>query len=210
MRHSTTFICMIALGLPAVTHAQTTAQATTAPVTQPTTQAAAATAPVVEATPAPRSFSDRYGMLGERSIFLKERRRPRDDNDRTPSTSPAIVLTPEQQYILRGVVLENADLRAYLENIRTGEVTRVAPGANVARGQVMAIEADAIQFAYDGTTTWVEVGQDMTGGKAANVSGAVVTTAPATTGGAAVAPPASADQAAILERMRARRNRTGQ
>lgn len=217
-----------------------TAPAVRAPDTvsaAPSTTSVAAPAEPLQITSTPsstdvasaaRSYSEQYGMLGDRSIFLKDRRRPRAAN--LAESRPATPVVPEQQFVLRGIVLEDADLRAYIEDVRTNAVSRVEPGATIARGQVVEIQADAIRFAHDGATIWVEVGQDMTGHiQVASADDGVATATTTTTtttlmpgGGlagretrssppsaSATSQPAStADIAARIEALRARRARS--
>jgi hypothetical protein len=128
------------------------------------------------------SYSDRFGLLEDRNIFVRERT-SRRNGDRTsgPSTAPA-PRPPEERLVLTGIVIEDDGFRAYVENDR-GEVLRLAPGDKVARGHVVAFVLDAM--AYEATSTgnattaptttvsttaptpgnrvWVEIGFDLTG-----------------------------------------------
>jgi hypothetical protein len=152
--------------------------------------------------PVRESFTDRYGVIAQRNIFLRERTRPRDhsrDGGSATTRRAVTPLTPEQAYVLRGIVLEENDLRAYFEDKRTGEVTRVATGAGLAQGRVAEIQIDAVRFQNAGQLVWVEIGHDLTGSQSA--------------GGPAVAAPSIAPAAAgtdpslmsVEERMRQRR-----
>lgn len=179
-----------------------------AQTTQPTSFQPATAAPV-----APKqSFSERYGVLSDRNIFVSERRRPRPTNTR-PSTRSA---APET-FVIRGIVLEGEDLRAYVESSRGGSMIRLAPGDTLARGVVAEIQADAVLFGIDGQMTWIEIGHDLLSGKQAiavasatqpvvssDASGSVTTTAPTGT------PPAAETAGlSVEERLRLRGRRSG-
>ena len=125
-----------------------------------------------------QSYSERYSILEDRNIFLRDRSRRPGERDRSttqPSKRPL-----EESLVLRGIVLEDEGYRAYVEDTSREETHRLAPGDSLAHGRVGAITIDAI--AYDagsaGSTgspattnasatstqrTWVEVGYDLTG-----------------------------------------------
>ena len=115
--------------------------------TAPTSQSSSSTS----ASPSRRTgYSERYGLLEERNIFVRERatsrRSSRGGSD--SATTRSAPRPPEERFVLTGVVLEEDGYRAYIENDRR-EVLRLAPGDKVARGHVAAIMIDAI--AYDPT-----------------------------------------------------------
>ena len=148
-------------------------------------------------TTQPKSF-DAYNVIAQRNIFVRDRVRPPEPgrSRERPTSRPADApLTPQQAYVLRGIVLEEDDLRAYFEDKRTSEITRVATGALLADGRVAEILIDAVRFqnAAAGTMTWVEIGHDLTGTASASggaTSSSAVQSAPSA--------PVSADQAASL------------
>lgn len=111
------------------------------------------------------SYQDQYGLLSERNMFNRDRPRPRvRDNSRPISrpdtTSPQAV---ERAIVLRGVAIEDNELHAYLENSRTGQRFRVAPGDTLASGRVAEIAIDAVAYEVDGRTAWIEIGQNLSG-----------------------------------------------
>jgi hypothetical protein len=166
------------------------------------------------------SFNEEYGVLRDRNMFLQNRPRPRPTfSEPPPSTREAAPLAPERNFVLRGVVLEDADLRAYVEDAAAGRIVRLAPGDALARGHVTEIEVDAVHFERDGASIWIEVGQDFSGTRVAALPPPPPTlqpSAPATrpsigangatpTGGAAAAQPAGGGpNPATIERMRQR------
>ena len=108
---------------------------------------------------------EEYDSIVNRDMFLRDRQRPRD-----PSTQPTTMRAvetppdvPERRYVLRGIVIEDGQLRAYIESTRGG-VTRVAPGDSIATGHVIEIAIDAVAYAWpDGSVKWVEIGQNLEG-----------------------------------------------
>jgi hypothetical protein len=100
-------------------------------------------------------------------MFMRNRPRPRVRENRPISrpdtTSPQAI---ERSIVLRGVAIEDNELHAYLENSRTGQRFRVAPGDTLASGRVFEIAIDAIAYEADGRTAWIEIGQNLSGGRA--------------------------------------------
>ena len=97
------------------------------------------------------SYSDRYGLLEDRNIFVRERSSRRNGRDRSASTTQAAPRPPEEKFVLTGVVLEDEGYRAYVEDVERMQTLRLAPGDTIARGRVAAIMLDAI--AYEPTST---------------------------------------------------------
>jgi hypothetical protein len=114
---------------------------------------------------AQKSFND-YKVLWEQNMFVKDRRKPytatsrgsftRDGYDRPPRA-------PETLFALRGVVLEEGQFRAYLEDMTSGKMLRLNVGDAVAKGHIAEIEIDAIAYESNGQVTWVNVGTDLRG-----------------------------------------------
>lgn len=162
-------------------------------------------------------FGATYGVLAERNMFLKERKAPRPpgSSDRTRSTGPRedpnSPQARERQMVLRGVAIEENELHAYLENTRNNQIVRVAPGDKLANGTVADIAIDAIAYAADGKTAWVEIGQNLAGVHTAAGLATGGDGSPTTQGGggstAASSTPLPAEGGSLEERMRARRAR---
>lgn len=116
------------------------------------------------AAEAPRreSYADRYGPISEHNIFAKERpiRRPTE----TTRPSNASQRGPDEGLVLRGVVLDNdGSVRAYVEDLNSGKLLKLAPGDSVGRGKIAAIDFDAVSYERNGETVWVDAGADFTG-----------------------------------------------
>jgi hypothetical protein len=153
--------------------------------------------------------ANRYDVLVENNIFLKDRRaRPTTS---AASTQPAPrPLTPEQAVYLTGVIFEDGAFRAYFETLDGSPARRVSPGDAIAKGRVMEIQIDTVAYATpDGRITWVEIGHDLTGSTPAAGSGAVVAAPSGGGAGGGVTPsPAAPTDPALMsaaERMRLRR-----
>ena len=118
-------------------------------------------------TPKPVNYNEHYGVLSERNIFLKERGvKPRSAYSSTQSSySSSQYSKPplEAAYVLTGIVLEDGQYRAYVEDTSTGRVSRLAVGDPIARGHVMEIEIDAIAYDLNGQGTWITPGSDLRG-----------------------------------------------
>jgi hypothetical protein len=130
-----------------------------------------------QSTPAtrPPTYSERYGMLADHNIFVRDRTRiPHGgsggygggSSSTQPSTRPT-VRSPEEALALRGVVIEEGVLHAYVEDTNSYQMMRLGPGDPVARGRISAIDIDAVQYESNGHRAWIEIGQDFTGHPAA-------------------------------------------
>ena len=129
-------------------------------------------APTVRAAQVRVSYNDRYGVIEDRNVFVKDRSHiVRGGTTRPSSGNTGPKRTAEESFVLTGVVAEGKGYRAYVENIDTSNVLRLSPGDSLHKGKVGAIETDAI--AYDlagGQRIWVEIGSDLTGKPSAVLS----------------------------------------
>ena len=133
--------------------------------------------PAQSARPArPPSYSDRYSVLTQRNIFLKDRSRGGSRNGTTgPTTSSAASTqparrSPEETLLLRGIVVEQGEVRAYFEDVVNSRMVRVGQGETIARGRVASIDLDSVEYepAHVGSSapakrTFVLIGHDLTG-----------------------------------------------
>ena len=122
--------------------------------------------------PARPSYGDRYSVLSQRNIFLKDRSRGGSGNG--SSTNPSTSATthpsrrsPEESLLLRGIVIEEGEVRAYFEDVVNSTMVRVAEGDKLARGHVTTIDLDVVEYEPTGTNggkrTFVAIGNDLTG-----------------------------------------------
>jgi hypothetical protein len=188
-------------------------------------------APAPAPAPAKQNYNDRYGVLSEHNIFMQKRGiPPRPPYVPTTRTSDYTRPPAEATFVLTGIVLEEGQYRAYVEDTSTGRVIRLAVGDTVARGHVLEIAIDAIAYDLSGQGTWITIGSDLRGQPFAGFptalsrymaastnpsssggagGGGLTTTSPSALGGAGgVAPPALDPNTAGLsveERMRLRR-----
>jgi hypothetical protein len=120
-------------------------------------------------------YADRYSILTQRNIFLKDRSRgSRNGSDgrggngsTTQSSTQPSHRSPEETLLLRGIVIEQGEVRAYFEDIANSRMVRVAMGETVARGRITSIGLDAVEYETTGAggehRTFVAVGNDLTG-----------------------------------------------
>ena len=127
----------------------------------------------------PPSYSDRYAILSQRNIFLKDRSRGGSRNGSTTgptssSSSQSSHRSPEETLALRGIVVEQGEVRAYFEDTVNSRMLRVAVGETIARGRIASIGLDAVEYEHAATgsggtsstpaqRTVVAVGHDLTG-----------------------------------------------
>jgi hypothetical protein len=167
-------------------------------------------------------FGSEYGTIVEGNIFLKDRTPARPARTYEPTSRPTIPL--EQVFVIVGIVYEEGDYRAYLEDLRYNTVTRVSHGDSIANGTVEDIGIGGLVYISSSETRWVEIGQDLTGSYPRDMrapsgtvrgSGSSGDSSGGATEGATTAPAAPVDESTLSmqERMRLRRqqqlNRTG-
>jgi hypothetical protein len=191
----------------------------TAPTANPTAPTASATAPsagpaapapgVVRSPegPAPKEQDttkagngatgwDRYQILIKRNVFSKSRGREREEARIAAQKPPPP--KPEAETVLIGVAEKDGQLVAFLENTKTGAVQKVRKDDPVARGKVVAITLNSIEYECEGKTLVVGTGSNLEGG--APVKGGE----PGKTAASAAAP-GSGDAGSVLERLRRKR-----
>lgn len=165
------------------------------------------------------SFRDRYGLLSERDIFAKDRRRPYSrpsDSTSRPSFPSFTQRSPEQSMVLTGIVIEEGEWRAYFENLSAGSIVKARVGDPMARGHITDMQIDAVEYTQGLQSTWVEIGRDLTGVRVVATPTPVPGTE-ATAGGSATQPSGTAATGLdpnepgidIVERMRRRRLQQG-
>jgi hypothetical protein len=150
------------------------------------------------------NYRERYGVLAEHDIFMKDRR-PREPRRDAPRSAFA---TPEQAYVLTGIVFEDGEYHAYLEDLQHGTSMKVRIGDAVARGQVGDIQMDALQYTGPGSSTWVGIGNNLSGGEVESISDARISAAAASGGSStqlSTTMPANIANLSIEERMKLRR-----
>jgi hypothetical protein len=183
---------------------------------QPTTAPAA---PVPAPAPAPAApaaqgdeFAQRYALLADKNIFVRNRPPTRSITNRGPETPRRA----EEAFLLTGIAMQEGRHVAFIENTASGTTQRLLPGDPVAGGKVVAVEFDALEFEANGRTTRIGIGRNLLGDRFTPTSTAPgSTTAPAgANGGSAAAAPAAGAPAAPLpgdanlspeERMKLRR-----
>jgi hypothetical protein len=144
-------------------------------------------------TPRP-DYREKYSILTERNIFLKERRRPSQsdsrDRDRERERDRP---RPEQTLALTGIVEEEGEFRAYFENLASPSFVRVSVGEPIARGKITVITLDAVEYEQEGQRRIILIGQDLTGTTSVRASPVYSTS----TTGPTTGPSAGGDAAAL-------------
>ena len=166
---------------------------------------------------APGSSQDawaKYEIILERNIFSKQRvsRRQRQDRDRPRQV---VMPNPESYFRLRGVAQENGVFVAFLEDTRTNTVLKLRQGDQVARGVIIGLNLDSIEYKLDDNTTTVSMGHDLEGGLGAVTAGELMDWSQAAPAGQEQAPTQTetptGDEADIIKRlMEQRRQQLGQ
>ena len=161
----------------------------------------------------PARMEDDFKVLLERSIFARTGTAAAAARPASTSTAPAAPppLSPEQSVVFVGVLAQDNEYIAFAENQNTRQLMVLRTGDDVARGKIVAITLDTMAYGTGGNIKIVQLGQNLAGELVSSVldSGGSPTTGPAGAPGSAPrppSPPSSPEQAAILERLRQRRN----
>ena len=155
-----------------------------------------------------------YSIIVERNMFSRQRgpRQREDREDRRVREAPPAP-NPESYYVLRGIVQEDGNFTAFIEDTRRDDVLRLQPGQAVARGSVKSLDLDTLEYELGGQTVVVRIGQDLEGGQGAVTMAdllEVVEASPSTPAatqqeGSESTAPAAGDDADILRQMMQRR-----
>jgi len=151
---------------------------------------------------------DRYKVLAERNMFLRDRAAAQRAASRAAPVYP-----PEHFIVLTGIVRQGEEYIAFLEDTRSKATSRVGADGPAAQGRIVRVALDYVEYEKDGQTLKVEMGQSLEGGPpgrpaAPDTSAAAGAAADKSAG---TAPPAanagSEDENAVLERLRQRRQK---
>ena len=132
------------------------------------------------ARPGRQTYADRYSILTQRNVFLRDRTRGSSRSTTGPTTSTSSTQpsrrSPEETLLLRGIVVEQGEVRAYFEDVVNSRIVRVGQGDAIARGRIASIDLDIVEYEPTTTTggaagggaaapkrTFVVVGHDLTG-----------------------------------------------
>ena len=156
----------------------------------------------------------KYDIVLKRNMFSRQRVPFREEpiKEERPKPMP----NPESYFLLKGVVQENNQFIAFVEDKQTGSVLRLRQGDRVARGTIKSLTLDGIEYELADKTTLVSMGFDLEGRHGAVTAGDLAgytPTAAVAAPGATTSPPAApaADEAAILQRlMEQRKQQLGQ
>jgi hypothetical protein len=161
---------ILMLTLAASALALAAAPPTTAPSTAPSTASPPAVRPE-SAVSAPRAFPRDFDLLSQRNIFIKGRQTYSTGYEQRSfgppaSASVAVLSGPENSLIFNGVTLTESTAVAFIEDTSTNKVTIVKPGDLIARGKIISINLDSLDYQSEGgKTTRVMVGQNLAGGE---------------------------------------------
>jgi len=157
----------------------------------------------------------RYDIILKRNIFSRSRQPFRRERQVQEEPKQVVLPDPESYYILKGIVQEDSQFIAFVEDKRDGSILRLRAGDSIARGTVKALSLDTLEYQMAQEVTTVKLGSDLQGGYGAVTATdlmewsqtSTTTSPPAQTG----QPAPSADEADILKRlMEQRRQQLGQ
>jgi hypothetical protein len=181
---------------------------------EPNTAARNVGGAVTTSATAPQDGLAAYDIIRQRNIFSRQRIPPRPAGER--EAKPVVAPDPETFFLLRGIVQENSEFIAFIEDTQTGRVVRLRQNDSVARGVVKSLSLDSIEYQLGDKTIPVKIGFDLEGGHGTTVAGGTLdwpqNSAPAAQPAPTGQPQTpSSNEADILKRlMEQRRQQLGQ
>ncbi len=164
------------------------------------------------ATVNPNSWESFSNIILKRNIFSRTRMPYRERP--VVQEAPRVTRNPEAYYVLKGVVQENDQFIAFIEDTQGGTVLRLKRGDAVARGAIKTVTLDGIEYQMEDKTTVVRLGLDLEGGYGAMTTRQMVDLVTSTTPASSpsgTSAPASGDTGDILKRlMEQRKQQLGQ
>jgi hypothetical protein len=110
----------------------------------------------------PNSWAS-FDIILKRNIFSRQRTAPRPVSE-TVEASPRVLPNPESYYLLKGVVQQDDDFIAFIEDTQGGTVLRLRRGDPVARGTIKSLTLDGLEYQMESKTIVVQLGLDLEGG----------------------------------------------
>jgi len=104
---------------------------------------------------------EKYRLLADRNIFVRDRRAPRPAHH-GPS-GPAPTLDAGRHMVLTGTARQRDEFLAFFEDSRTGRTLWAQVGDSLLDGRIKAITLNGVEYESDGTTTMVKIGYSLTG-----------------------------------------------
>jgi len=111
-----------------------------------------------------------YRIILERNIFSRQRGPVRQPGEREEPREIAVP-NPESYFILKGIVQEDSEFIAFVEDTRSSQVLRLRQGNSVARGTIAALSLDSLEYELEGGKTTIRMGYDLEGGHGAVTAG---------------------------------------
>jgi hypothetical protein len=153
----------------------------------------------------------KYDIILTRNMFSRQRIPPRRPEDMVER--PKFIPNPESYFLLKGIVQENNQFIAFVEDKQTGVVLRLRQGDHVARGEVKSLTLDGLEYQFQDKATPVSMGFDLEGRHgavtASDLANFTPTATPAGSTSSGSSPAPSADEAEILKRLMEQRKQQG-
>jgi len=153
-------------------------------------------APPAVSPSAPPAQWESYRVLSERNMFMRNRARPwsgRLTSRVSVATAPG---TSDDRFVLTGIIQQGEDYVAFFEDPRAGKTTSLRLGDLIGRGQLTSITLDAVEYAYDGSTTKIAVGRNLAGASVSVARPTTIVTATSAPPAASLTAPAAPATAA--------------
>ena len=129
--------------------------------------AAAAAIALAAVWPAPAAEPadswQRYRILVDRNIFLRNRRRPQPRTIRSARWTQPTTTDTDGDLVLTGIARRDGTFVAFFEDLQTGLTIQVPTGRTVGKGKIAAISLNGVEYQRDGAVRSIEIGRRLTG-----------------------------------------------
>jgi hypothetical protein len=109
-----------------------------------------------------------YDIIRQRNIFSRNRVAYRPPDEAAPKP---VAPDPETYFVLRGVVQENNQFIAFIEDTQGGRFLRLRQNDSVARGVLKSLSLDSVEYQFGDKTITINIGSDLEGGRGAVATG---------------------------------------
>ena len=107
---------------------------------------------------------DRYRILVDRNMFLRDRSRARPVAAPRTAEAPPAPADSDQRLVLRGVARRDGVHVAFFENTRAETLVNVRAGDAIGQGRAKAIRIEGVEYERGGKVRTVLIGTTLAGG----------------------------------------------
>lgn len=144
------------------------------PAVKPSDDAPSAASPAQQTRAfKPRPLPPEYHVLLKRNLFFSGSKQ-----SQTAGRQQRGAATPEDAFVLRGIMHQSGQYTALIEDLATREIRSLVIGDSVARGTLRHVSFNGLEYLAEGRRTRVSIGEKLTGVEAPPAAVAVKASKP--------------------------------